>query len=81
MNSYGLGLFLLIILLSYLFIFCIIKISYNRLLPGREVFIYIEGKQDVERDVILKHEDGIIYTQKHGCFTFKDYLNDKITEY
>ena len=81
MNSYGFGLFLLIVLLAHLFIFCIMKMCYNRLLPGREVFIYIEGKQDVERDVILKHEDGIIYTQKHGCFTFKDYLNDKITEY
>ena len=42
---------------------------------------YLEVLSFSREEIKLKHKDGIIYTQKHGCFTFKDYLNNKITEY
>lgn len=70
-----------ILLLAHLFVICVMKMCYDRLHPGREVFIYIKKKRDVEKDVVVKHEKGIVYTQKHGCFTFRDYLKDTITEY
>lgn len=77
----GILLFGALLLLAHIFVICVMKMCYDRLGPGREVFIYIKSKKDVEKDVILKHENGIIYTRRHGCFTFRDYLRDTITEY
>lgn len=70
----------ILFLLAYILFIWVMKIRYdNGLYPGREVFIYIERINGVEKDVVIKHENGIIYT-RHGCFTFRDYLNDIITE-
>ncbi len=71
----------IIVFLAYMFFICLMKMFYDeRFYPGREVYIYIESINDIEKDVVIKHEDGIVYTKMHGCFTFKDYLKDNINE-
>lgn len=72
------GLFGLI--LSFHFItYYLSYLSYSRIEPGRKVILSLEKYQFYEiEDIVVKVENGIIYTKNNGAFTFKDYLNNTI---
>lgn len=67
------------ILAFHFFAYQLSYLSYSRIGPGSKVILSLEKYQFYEvEDIVVKVENGILFTKNNGAFTFKDYLNNTI---
>lgn len=67
------------ILAFHFFAYQLSYLSYSRIVPGSKVILSLEKYQFYEvEDIVVKVENGILFTKNNGAFTFKDYLNNTI---
>ena len=74
----GIICFLTLLIMVYVFVLWLYKMCYNRISPGDYVSVWSIDTDEVERDLVIKVENEIIYTESHGYYTFYDFVKGYI---
>lgn len=74
----GIFCFLAFLIIVYMFVLLLYKMCYNRISTGDYVSVLNIYTDEVERDIVIKIENEIIYTKSHGCYTFYDFIKGYI---
>ena len=74
----GIICFLALLIMVYMFVLWLYKKCYNRISPGDYVSVLNIYTDEVERDIVIKVENEIIYTESHGQYTFHDFVKGYI---
>lgn len=74
----GIICFLSFLIMVYIFVLWLYKMCYNRISPGDYVSVLNIYTDEVERDLVIKVENEIIYTESHGYYTFHDFIKGYI---